>query len=196
MKKIILTLITIFTISLGYSQDSKFYLGVGLGFATAGGDIADDLDLKTALNINFLNTGYRFNETWGVTVNLSSSGHKIGDSDNAVGVGAFSFGPMYSVSLGSLSWDIKPQYSILGGVIRGDDAAAIGLEDVEYSGSGLVFANSLVFGNGGKGFSFSVDLDFLTGKFTEVSGPGGTVKIDEDNSLANFKLGAGVRYNF
>ena len=56
--------------------------------------------------------------------------------------------------------------------------------------------NSLVFGNGGKGFSFSVDLDFLTGKFTEVSGPGGTVEIDEDNSLANFKLGAGVRYNF
>ena len=41
-----------------------------------------------------------------------------------------------------------------------------------------------------------IDLDFLTGKFTEVSGPGGTVKIDEDNSLANFKLGAGVRYNF
>ena len=65
MKKIILTLITIFTISLGYSQDSKFYLGVGLGFATAGGDVTDDLDLKTGLNINFLNTGYRFNETWG-----------------------------------------------------------------------------------------------------------------------------------
>ena len=196
MKKIILTLITIFTISLGYSQESKFYLGVGLGFATAGGDVADEMDLKTGLNINILNTGYRFNETWGVTVNLSSSGHKINDYDLAVGVGAFSFGPMYSVSLGSLSWDIKPQYSILGGVIRGDDAAAIGLEDVEFSGNGFVFANSLVFGNGSKGFSFSVDLDFLTGKFTEISYPGGSEKTDEDNSLANFKLGAGVRYNF
>ena len=196
MKNILFVLILIFTISLGYSQDSKFYLGVGLGFATAGGDVADEFDLKTGLNINFLNTGYRFNETWGVTVNLSSSGHKIEDYDSAVGVGAFSFGPMYSVSLGSFSWDIKPQYAILSGVIRGDEAAAIGLEDVEYSGNGFVFGNSLVFGNGGKGFSFSVDLDFLPGKFTEVSGPGGTVKIDEDNSLANFKLGAGVRYNF
>lgn len=195
MKKIILTLITIFTISLGYSQDSKFYLGVGLGFATAGGDAADDLDLKTGLNINFLNTGYRFNETWGVTVNLSSSGHKIDDTDSAVGVAAFSFGPMYSVSLGSLSWDIKPQYSTLTGVIRGDDAAEFGYEDYEFSGSGFVFGNSLVFGNGGKGFSFSVDLDFLTGNFNEISVGGLTVETD-DLSLANFKLGAGVRYNF
>ena len=196
MKKIILIVIAIFTISLGYSQDSKFYLGVGLGIATAGGDASDDLDLKTGLNINFLNTGYRFNETWGVTVNLSSSGHIIGDTDNAVGVGAFSFGPIYSASLGSVSWDIKPQYAVLGGVIRGDDAAALGLEDVEYSGSGFIFGNSLVFGGGGKGFAFSVDLDLLTGKFTEVSGPGGTVDIDEDNSVVNFKIGAGIRYNF
>ena len=196
MKNITVLLITIFTISLGYSQDSKFYLGVGLGFAIAGGDIADATDLKTGLNINFLNTGYRFNEAWGVTINLSSSGHKIGDSDSAIGVGSFSFGPMYSVSLGSLSWDIKPQYSILGGAFRGEDAAEMGLEDVEYSGSGFVFGNSLVFGSGGKGFSFSVDLDYLTGKFTEASVSGESLEIDEDNSLANFKLGAGVRYNF
>lgn len=37
MKKIIVALITIFTISLGYAQDSKFYLGVGVGFASNGG---------------------------------------------------------------------------------------------------------------------------------------------------------------
>lgn len=40
MKKVILIVIAIFTISLGHSQDSKFYLGVGLGIATAGGDVS------------------------------------------------------------------------------------------------------------------------------------------------------------
>jgi hypothetical protein len=36
----------------------------------------------------------------------------------------------------------------------------------------------------------------MAGKFTEYSTPGGTFDIDDYNSLANFKLGVGVRYNF
>ena len=68
-----------FSISHAQSDDekdpstskSKLYLGVGLGFAAAGGDIGDEL--KTGLNLNFLNLGYRFSETWGATFNISSS---------------------------------------------------------------------------------------------------------------------------
>ena len=96
-----------------------------------------------------------------------------------------------------MSWDLKPQYAAsMKGVFRGDDAAFLGFDTIEYSGNGFVFGNSLVFGDGGKGFDFSIDLDYLMGKFTEVSGPGGTVDIDEDNSFNSLKIGVGVRYNF
>ena len=67
-------------VSIGYSQsDSKFYLGVGLGLATTGGDISSDNSYGTGLNLNFLNIGYRFNDTWGLTANLGSAGHAIDD---------------------------------------------------------------------------------------------------------------------
>lgn len=197
MKKIILTLITIFTISLGYSQDSKFYLGVGVGFASNGGDISSDNNYKSGININFFNTGYRFSESIGATVNLSSSGHAIDGSDSAVGIGVFSVGPMFTLPIGGISLDIKPQYALsMKGVYRGDDAAnsPLGnLESIELSGSGFLLANSFVIGDG-EGFDLSVDLDYLSGKFNELSGPGGT--IDDDSKYSSLRVGLGIRYNF
>ena len=80
------------------------------------------------------------------------------------------------------------------GVYRGDVAAALGLEDLEFSGSGFILGNSFVFGDGGKGFSWSIDVDYLMGNFNEISGPGGTLEIDDDYS--SLRLGVGVRYNF
>ena len=197
MKKILLMLGVVFlSTSVLQAQDSKFYLGVGVGYATAGGDLSDDYN--GGIHLNFLNLGYRFNESWGLTTNLSSAGHKIDGSDSAVGIGTFSVGPMYSVPVGNLSWDIKPQYAFsMKGVIRGDDAAnsPLGnLEDVEFKGSGFVLGNSFVFGDGGKGFSWSVDVDYLMGNFDEISGPGGTADIDEDYN--SFRIGVGARYNF
>ena len=120
MKKHFLILIAAGFFSFSNAQDSKFYAGVGLGYATAGGDVADELDLSGGLNINFLNLGYRINETWGVTANLSSSGHPIDDTDSAVGIGLFSIGPMISFPVGNMIWDFKPQYAFSAkGVIRG-----------------------------------------------------------------------------
>ncbi len=88
MKKIILIIIAIFTISLGYSQDSKAYLGVSLGVAIPGGDTGEDL--KTGIDLGFINFGYRFTENWGATLNLVSSGYTIDDVDDvAVGVAYF-----------------------------------------------------------------------------------------------------------
>ena len=197
MKKIILTLITIFTISLGYSQESKFYLGVGVGFASNGGDFSSDNNYKSGININFLNTGYRFSESIGATVNLSSSGHAIDGTDSAVGIGVFSVGPMFTLPIGGISLDIKPQYALsMKGVYRGDDAANSPLgnfESIELSGSGFLLANSFVIGDG-EGLDFSVDLDFLSGKFNELSGPGGT--IDDDSKYSSLRVGVGMRYNF
>tara|TARA_B110000027_G_C16113695_1_gene299089 strand:- start:17 stop:610 length:594 start_codon:yes stop_codon:yes gene_type:complete len=197
MKKVLL-LVAIVTLSVtqSFAQDSKFYIGIGAGYATAGGDAADEI--KGGINLNFLNIGYRFNESWGLTANLGSSGHAIENTDSAIGVGVLSFGPMYTISLSeSISWDLKPQYAAsLKGVYSGDDVAALGLKDVEWSGNGFMFGNSLVFGDGSKGFDFSIDLDYLMGKFTEVSGPGGSLDIDEDNSLNSLKIGVGLRYNF
>ena len=191
-----------FSISHAQSDDekdpstskSKLYLGVGLGFAAAGGDIGDEV--KTGLNLNFLNLGYRFSETWGATFNISSSGHVLKDNDAAaIGVAYFGIGPMYTVSLSeSINWDIKPQYSFgMTGKIVSDDNI---VDDIDYKGNGFVFGNSLVFGGGNKGFKFSIDLDYMSGKFNEAKYSGITVDIDEDNKLTNFKLGVGIRYNF
>ena len=199
MKKVLL-LFAIVTLSAmqSFAQDSKFYIGIGAGYASAGGDASDDVNAEGGINLNFLNIGYRFNESWGLTANLGSSGHAIENTDSAIGIGVFSFGPMYTVSLSeSISWDLKPQYAAsMKGVFSGDDASATGLDDFEYSGNGFMFGNSLVFGDGSKGFDFSIDLDYLMGKFTEYSGPGGSTDIDEDNSFNSFKIGVGVRYNF
>jgi hypothetical protein len=181
------------------AQESKVYLGVGVGFATKGGDL--DEGYKNGLNLNLVNFGIRFSETFGLTANLSSSGHAIENSDSAIGIGVFSMGPMISFPVGNnVSWDLKPQYALsMKGVYRGDDASnsPLGnLESIEYSGNGFLIGNSLVFGDGGSGFDFSLDFDYLLGSFNEVSGPGGTYDIDEDNKYNSLKIGVGLRYNF
>ena len=196
-------------LSIGYSQSddendssvsqSKFYLGVGLGLSVPGGDIGEDI--KTGLNFNFLNLGYRFSETWGATFNFSSSGHiSKDDEDVSVGIGYLGIGPMYTVNLSErVYWDIKPQYAFnLSAAFAADGSVSDDL--TLQKGTGFVFGNSLVFGDGGKGFNFSIDLDYMSGKFKEITLLGVTVDIDdisgEQNAITNFKLGVGIRYNF
>ena len=113
----VLSLLLLFSFTMAYSQSdddndssvskSKFYLGVGLGLAAPGGDNGEVL--KTGLNFNFLNLGYRFSETWGATFNLSSSGHMFEDEEDvSVGIGYLGIGPMYTVNLSEkVYWDIN-----------------------------------------------------------------------------------------
>ena len=198
MKKIILIIaLALFSYNAN-AQDSKFYIGIGAGYATAGGDLEN---LKGGVSLNFLNLGLRFNEVFGITANLSSTGHAIdGFDDAAFGIGTFSVGPMFSFALSdNVSWDLKPQYAFnMKGVFAGDDLGL--LDEVEYSGNAFIFGNSLVFGDGGSGFVFSIDLDYLSGKFTEGSALGETLELDEligyDPKLNNLKIGVGLRYNF
>ena len=91
----------------------------------------------------------------------------------------------------NISWDIKPQIALgLTGVSVQD-----GYDDMTSKGNGFVLGNSLVFGTE-KGFKFSINLDYLTGKFTEYNDGVDTYDIDDDNGFNKLSLGVGVRYNF
>jgi hypothetical protein len=200
MKKFLFTLILIFTISLGYSQESKAYLGVSLGMAIPGGDAGEDV--KTGLDIGFLNFGYRFSEKWGATLNLVSSGHVLDDYDfAAIGVAYWGIGPMYTASVSEkISWDFKPQLALgLVGkyAIDSGDSTLDGIieDDWTLKGSGFVIGNSFVFGTN-SGLKFSLNLDYLIGKLNEFDMGGVSVDIDDENGLNKLSLGAGLRYNF
>ena len=197
MKKLVLLItLTFFAFNqTNNAQDSKFYLGVGAGLSTAGGDLSDGY--KSGLSLNLLNLGYRFNETWGITANLGGSGHATKDAgDLALGTGVLSIGPIISFPVGNMTWDLKPQLIVShSGTYTGDyEIMGIDVEDIEYKGGGFVFGNSLVFGDNSKGFDFSIDLDYLSGKFDEVSAMG--ITADEDIKFSHIKIGAGIRYNF
>ena len=198
MKQLFYVLTILCTLNFVSAQESKFYLGLGLGVAFPGGDVSDTDGLKTGLDLTLLNMGYRFSENWGATLTWGSSGHTIEDLDDvAAGIGYLAVGPMYSLSVtDKISWDIKPQYAFsMAGVYRGDLAEDLGLDAYTSRGSAFIFGNSLVFGSG-KGFKFSVNLDYLTGKFKKVDSPDGDYDFDEDNGFSKLNIGAGVRYNF
>ena len=197
MKNALLLFTLLFFTFNSYSQDSKFYLGVGAGISTAGGDLSDGW--KTGLSLNLLHLGYRFNETWGITANLGGSGHTSKEFDDlALGTGLLSIGPMISFPVGNLTWDLKPQLIVShSGTYTGDyTIAGISFEDIEYKGGGFVFGNSLVFGDNSKGFDFSIDLDYVSGKFDETSVLGITVTNEDAIKFSHIKIGAGIRYNF
>ena len=169
------------------NNTSKVYFGVGAGVSFGGGDLYEDA--STGVHLTLINFGVRFSEEWGATLNLHSFGHKIDDlADSTLGIGALTVGPMYTASLGeNLKWEIKPQIALS---VAGKQETDIGDFDVD-KGNGFVIGNSLLFGSG-NGFQVSANLDFVTGKITEVEG----IEIDDDNSYSLFNIGIGLRYNF
>jgi hypothetical protein len=191
MKKIILSALAVLAFSFANAQESKAYLGVSVGVAFPGGSAAEGTD--AGLNLGFINFGYRFSESWGATANLTSSGFPISDTDAAVGVGTFSVGPMYTTKIGeNMSLDLKPQYA-LSMVGKLDGAGE--LDDATFKGNGFVLGSSLNFGIS-KGFKFSINLDYTTGKFKEVEIDGDTYDLDSENKFNSLAIGAGIRYNF
>ena len=191
MKKIS-TLLLLFFLTISYSQtESKLYLGIGLGIAAPGGDLGENWN--TGLDLQIINLGYRFSETWGATLNLVSSGHTLEDyEDTTFGLGYIGIGPMFTQNLSEkISWDFKPQLALNLSGLEVED----GYEDYQYEGSGFIIGNSLVFGGPGKGFKFSVNVDSVFGKITEQVEPV-SVKLSDNNSFSLFKIGVGLRYNF
>ena len=195
MKKLLLLtfILTAFTMN---AQDSKFYLGVGIGYAGAGGDF-DDHDGGIAFD--FFDIGYRFNESWGVTVGLNSAGHSFDvEIDDAVasgttGVATFAIGPMYSFPVGNFMWDFKPQYAFSMAGVSDFDAGA----ELTLKGNAFIIGNSLLFGDGP--WQFSADLDYVFGNFNdaEIENAGVVLDLgDPDSSYNSLRIGVGVRYNF
>ena len=177
------------------AQDSNFYLGVSAGYASPDGDSMDGVE--PGIDLGFAHLGYRFSESWGVVANLNSSGHTLEDFDDAaLGVAYIGVGPMYTISVSdNMILDIKPQMAIsMAGKFEGMGDG----DDVTFRGDGLVFGTSLVMGSG-SGVAFSLNLDYLSAKWKEVEYAGETVDYDDfsnDDAITQFKIGAGVRYNF
>lgn len=190
MKKIILSALAVLAFSFANAQESKAYLGVSVGVAFPGGDLEG---LDTGLNLGFINFGYRFSESWGATANLISSGYSIEDTDASVGVATFSVGPMYTAKLGEkMSLDLKPQYAFS---MVGKTKGLGEYDNATYKGSGFVLGSSLNFGVS-KGFKFSINLDYTSGKFKEEEYGGDTYELDPKAKFNSLAIGAGIRYNF
>ncbi len=173
---------------------SNFYLGVSLGYSSPGGESMDGVE--NGLEFGFINCGYRINETWGLVFNLNSSGHELdGINDLNAGLAYLSVGAMFSVDLGNdMYLDIKPQIAPSIVAVYTDDSGEV--YDATWRGSGLVVANSLVFGKS-QGFSFSLNFDLLNGTWKELELDGYTYDVDPDSDgLSKFTIGGGVRYNF
>jgi hypothetical protein len=193
MRKFITFLIVLIACTAMQAQ-STAYLGVSLGYATPGGESMDGVE--NGVDFGFIHAGYRFTENWGVVLNLNSSGHIIENTNNelAVGVAYWGVGAMYTLPINNnMYMDIKPQIAPLMVAVYADDSGAV--DDLTWKGSGFVLGNSLVFG-GDRRFAFSINLDYLAGKWTEVEVLGETIDVDENNDVSLFKLGVGVRYNF
>lgn len=194
MKKVIILIITFLSISTISAQDSKAYLGVSLGYAIPGGDGSENVN--SGINLGFINFGYRFTKQWGATLNLTSSGFSYKNTANgsAIGIAAFSVGPMYTASLSDkLSLDLKPQYAFSVAGVQKDIPIGIYKYDATYKGTGFVLGSSLNFGMS-KGFKLSLNLDYISFNFTEVEVQGSTASVS--TSANQLVLGAGLRYNF
>lgn len=190
MKKLLLMgALALFISNNVNAQDSKFYLGIGVGYASAGGDF-DDHDGGIAFD--FFDMGYRFNESWGVTLGLNSAGHTFDDEGikGTTGVATFAIGPMYSFPVANMRWDFKPQYAFsMAGVSDYDNIS----EDLEAKGSAFIIGNSLVMGDGS--WQWSIDVDYVMGNFDEAKVDGVDIS-DVDADYNSFRVGVGLRYNF
>ena len=210
MKKTTLFLVLITITSYGYSQESKVYFGRSIGVFFPEGKLGEKLNTGPTLGINF---GYRFSEQWGATLNTNASIHPFDIDEDHFFLATYdsSIGPMYTIPFNNIIyWDIKPQLALLTGVMG---------THLELKGSAFVLGNSFVFGNS-KGWKFFINIDYLTGRFTQVkfadlsstsyfevwkilphlrkvnSIRGYVRNVDEDNGFSKFSLGCGVRYNF
>ena len=175
MKKLLL-LFAVITLSVmqSFAQDSKGYIGVSLGVAVPLGDFADGAD--AGLELGLINLGYRFNETWGATLNWGASAHESSeDKEITLGVGYLAIGPM--ISFGGL--DIKPQYAFVSGVIEYN-----GEKETYDTDSGFILGATYNFSLGGN-WGIAANVDYMNFTFE-----------DADDSDSIFKLSVGVRYNF
>ena len=200
MKNLLLVTIVLFLSINILAQDSKAYIGVGLGYAIPSGDAMIGVD--NGMELGIVNFGYRFNENWGATINLVSSGHTLeATTDVAWGLAYLGVGPMYTTSLSdNISLDVKPQAALgMVGVYVVESNSVLGLDGAQVTGSGFVLGNSLVFGSE-RGLKFSVNFDYLFGNWKTTTYTDGSSfdwkNVGYATAMSKLSLGVGIRYNF
>jgi len=200
MKKLIFLMVALVSFGM-MAQDAQAYLAVNAGASFPGGDIGDDLELGTGFDFN-INAGLRIKIDddlpigLGAVVTYGASASTFEDEAGdtaAFGAGYLGAGPMLTLELGdNLAWDFKPQYVFsLAGVAdyEGGDF------DETLKGSGWMLGQSFVFGFD-QGFKFSVNLDYLNGKYNSVEVDGESYDFDDALAYSHFTIGVGARYNF
>ena len=175
MRKLLLLtfIVTAFTMN---AQDSKGYVGVSVGLAMPTGDLADVAN--TGVDLGFINAGYRFNETWGATLNWGATGHSIEDNfgGGSVGIGYLGIGPMISFG----NFDFKPQYAFASYKEEND---TFGETDDNFD-SAFIIGTTYNFPLGSGNWGMAANLDYFT------------FKMDGGDANNMFKLSVGVQYKF
>lgn len=198
MKKLIFLMVALVSFGM-MAQDSKAYLALNVGASFPGGDVGDELELGTGVNLN-LNFGYRFNESLGATLTYGGIGDIFKEMEGPdAGASAvfinqyFGLGPTYTIALGdNLAWDIKPQYLLTLSAAENYEEDDMDVEDIE--GSGWLLGQSLVFGLD-SGLKFCINLDYINGKYDDIPNESVLVEL-EGSKYSSFVLGVGARYNF
>jgi len=154
MKKIILLFTLILFTFNGYSQE-KGYVGLGLGYASVGGDVET---LDGGLAMNLIGAGYMFSEKIGATINWGASSHadtsggEMGGSD--YGIGYIGIGPLFRFNSGeSMTIDLKPQF--MSQTLSVKDSGST----ISETGSGFILGSSFNFAKKKK-WGWGVDLDY------------------------------------
>ena len=175
MKKLLLiTVLALFATNTISAQDSNGYVGVSIGAAIPLGDFADGA--KTGLDFGLINAGYRFNETWGATLNWGSTAYSFKEGSGNVGVGYLAIGPMISFG----DFDFKPQYAFASAISKPDGAESITF-DVE---SSWILGGTYNISLGGN-WGAAANLDYFSFKVKGAS--------KSDSAL---KVSVGVQYRF
>lgn len=190
MKKIILILVITCSLNFVNAQESKGYIGVSIGAAFPGKDLADGAN--TGLNLGLVNAGYRFGKNFGVTFNWGGTAFSNSeDSSVKYAVGYLAIGPMISFPFNDkIVFDIKPQYAITSGTIDTGDSG-YGTIQLDKS-SGFMLGSSVNFSLA-KHWALSLNLDYLSTNFEEYND--GVVYVDKA-AIATTNTSLGIQYKF
>ena len=174
MKKLLfITVLALFATNTISAQESKGYVGVSFGASIPMGDFGKES--KTGIDVGFINAGYRFNETWGATLNWGATTNSFKEGSGSVGIGYLAIGPMISFG----DFDFKPQYAFSSAVskIDGSSDIDVDLENSWIIGTTYNYALSSNWGLAG-------NLDFFT------------FKVKDGDQQSSVKISVGIQYKF
>ena len=208
MKNLLIILVALISLNLA-AQDSKAYvmLSAGAVFPNGGEYIINSdqgvfMDQYTGLDLN-LNLGYRITDMLGLTATWGAAANEFDQvvfNDDApeegavFSVGYLGIGPMftYPIGIADAVVEFRPQLVLS---MSGLTDFEGGDNDITAKGSGYLASTSWVFGSG-PGLKFSINIDYLRGKFKENELGGITTDLSSGNTYVRISMGAGLRYNF